>query len=98
MFQLSQASQVSCTYTAGNLLTGNLFTSKAGWCLVQILSEDELRKVFTSGLHPPEWAALRLVSQRWKATVNSCAGCVNVGLTVAELAPHTEEKGATSVW
>ena len=66
---------------------------KAGLCFVQDLSEDELRKVFTSGLHLPEWAALRLVSKRWKALVNSSADCVNVGLTVAELAPHTEGMG-----
>ena len=58
--------------------------SEASLCLVQDLSEDELGKVFKSGLHLPEWAMLRLVSKRWKARADSCADCVNVGLTDAE--------------
>ena len=53
-------------------------------CLVQGLSEDELGKVFKTGLHLPEWAMVRLVSKRWKAMADNCADCVNVGLTGAE--------------
>ena len=48
---------------------------------MQDLSEDELVKVFKSGLHLP---LLRLVSKRWNALANSCADCVKVGLTDAE--------------
>ena len=51
---------------------------------MQDLSGDLLEKVFKSGLHLPDWAALRLVSQRWKALANSCADCVNVDWTDAE--------------
>ena len=53
---------------------------------MQDLSEGELERVFKSGLHLPDWAALRLVSQRWKALANSCADCVNVDWTDAEWA------------
>ena len=51
---------------------------------MQIFSEDELERVFKSGLHLPELAVLRLVSKRWKALADICADCVNVGLTDAE--------------
>ena len=65
--------------------------------LVQELTEAGLAMVFKSGLHLPEWALLRLVSTRWKALVNSCADCVNVGLMAAEwpeLAEEAEEWAA----
>ena len=76
---LPQALQLPCAYKAVSLLK-----SEASLCLVQDLSEDELGKVFKSGLHLPEWAALRLVSKRWKALANSCADCVNLDWTGAE--------------
>ena len=59
---------------------------------MQDLSEDELRKVFASGLDLQEWAALRLVSKQWKALANSCADRVKVALTAAELHQHTGGK------
>ena len=51
---------------------------------MQDLSENELEKVCKSGLHKPEWAALRLVSKRWKALADSCADHVTVRLTDVE--------------
>ena len=51
---------------------------------VQDLLENELGKVFKSGLHLPDWAVLRLVSKQWKALADSCADCVSVCLTDAE--------------
>ena len=44
---------------------------------------DELGMVFKSGVHLQEWAMLRLVSKRWKATADSCTDRVNVSLTDA---------------
>ena len=58
--------------------------SKRQFGCVQDLLESELGKVFTSGLHLPDWAVLRLVSKRWKALADSCADCVSVSLTAAE--------------
>ena len=75
---LSQALQLSCTYEAVSL-----HESEVSLCLVQDLSENELGRVLKSGLRPREWATVRLVSKRWKALADSCADCVNVGLTDA---------------
>lgn len=75
---LSQALQLSCTYEAVSL-----HESEVSLCPVQDLSENELGKVLKSGLRPREWAMVRLMSKRWKAVADSCADCVNVGLTDA---------------
>ena len=59
--------------------------SEASLCLVQDLSEDELGKVFKSGLHLP---LLRLVSKRWNALANSCTDSVTISLTDAAWPHH----------
>ena len=59
---------------------------------MQDLSEDELRKVFRSGLDLPEWAALRLVSKQWRALANSFADRVQVAITEAAMYQHTGGK------